>query len=104
MVSAEEYSTQVEVAFTRALVADGKEHLLDEVLLDQLAHGAVPDNGDRIPVLLAELDNGPQMTSKATAVFMAGARIAQHFGRPGTPNDQAWIESCFSHLKDISRS
>ncbi len=25
--------------------------------------------------------------------------IAQHFGRPGTPTDQAWIESLFSHLK-----
>ncbi len=37
-----------------------------------------------------------QMTSKATAAFMAGARIAQHFGRPGVPNDQAWIESFFA--------
>ncbi|WP_298753064.1 integrase core domain-containing protein [uncultured Serinicoccus sp.] len=59
----------------------------------------VPDNDDRVPVLLAVSDNGPQMTSKATAVFMAGARIAQHFGRPATPNDQAWIESFFGHLK-----
>ena len=25
--------------------------------------------------------------------------IAQHFGRPGTPTDQAHIESFFSHLK-----
>jgi len=39
------------------------------------------------------------MTSKATAVFMAGARLAQHFGRPSTPNDQDWIESFFDHLK-----
>ncbi|MEW1842212.1 hypothetical protein AB0392_30080 [Nonomuraea angiospora] len=31
---------------------------------------------------------------------MAGARIAQHFGRPGTPDDQAWIESLFGHIKD----
>ncbi|MGH3520297.1 MAG: transposase [Haloechinothrix sp.] len=99
VVSAEETSTQVEVAFTRALVADGKEHLLDEALLDELAHGVVPDNDERVPVLLAVSDNGPQMTSKATAVFMAGARIAQHFGRPGTPNDQAWVESFFGHLK-----
>ncbi|MFI7231450.1 integrase core domain-containing protein, partial [Nonomuraea angiospora] len=38
--------------------------------------------------------------SSATRVFMAGARIAQHFGRPGTPNDQAWIESLFGHVKD----
>jgi hypothetical protein len=89
----------VEVAFTRAPVADGKEHLLDEALLDELAHGVVPDNDERVPVLLAVSDNGPQMTSKATAVFMAGARIAQHFGRPGTPNDQAWVESLFGHLK-----
>ena len=25
--------------------------------------------------------------------------IAQHFGRPGTPTDQAWIESLFGHVK-----
>ena len=98
VVSAEETSTQVEVAFTRALVEDGKEHLLDAALLDELAHGVVPDDDERLPVLLAVSDNGPQMTSKATAVFMAGARIAQHFGRPGTPNDQAWVESFFGHL------
>lgn len=99
VVSAEESSTQVEVAFTRALLADGKAHLLDEVLLEELHAGVVPDNDDRLPVLLAVSDNGPQMTSKATAVFMAGARIAQHFGRPSTPNDQAWVESFFGHLK-----
>jgi putative transposase len=99
VVSPEETSTQVEVAFTRALVADGKEYLLDAALLDELACGVVPDNDERVPVLLAVSDNGPQMTSKATAVFMAGARIAQHFGRPGTPNDQAWVESFFGHLK-----
>jgi len=28
-----------------------------------------------------------------------GARLAQHFGRPSTPNDQDWIESFFDHLK-----
>jgi putative transposase len=100
VVSAEESSTQVEVAFTDALVADGKAHLLeDEQLLDELHAGIVPDNDDRVPVLLALSDNGPQMTSQATAVFMAGARIAQHFGRPSTPNDQAWVESFFGHLK-----
>jgi putative transposase len=99
VVSAQESSTQVEVAFTAALVADGKRHLLDEGLLAELAAGVVPDNDERVPVLLAVSDNGPQMTSNATAVFMAGARIAQHFGRPATPNDQAWIESFFGHLK-----
>jgi putative transposase len=99
VVSAEESSTQVEVAFTRALIADGKDHLLeDPTLLTELSCGIVPER-DELPVLLALSDNGPQMTSKATATFMAGARIAQHFGRPGTPNDQAWIESLFGHVK-----
>ncbi len=99
VVSAEESSTQVELAFTDALIADSKAHLLDAQLLEELHSGVVPDNDERIPVLLAISDNGPQMTSKATAVFMAGARIAQHFGRPSTPNDQAWVESFFGHLK-----
>jgi transposase InsO family protein len=99
VVSHEESSVQVEVAFTRALIADGKDHLLDEPLLAELATGVVPDR-DELPVLLAISDNGPQMTSKATAAFMASVRIGQHFGRPATPNDQAWIESLFGHLKD----
>ena len=91
VVSAEESSTQVEVAFTRALTADGKEHLLEEDLLEEdlpaeLASGEIPGDDDRLPVLVALSGNGPQMTSKATAAFMAGARIAQHFGRPSTHN------------------
>jgi putative transposase len=98
VVSAQESSTQVEVAFTRALIVDGKAHLLDAQLLDELAHGDVPDR-DELPVLLALSDNGPQMTSRSTRAFLAGTRIAQHLGRPGTPNDQAWIESFFGHLK-----
>jgi putative transposase len=99
VVSAEETSTQVEVAFTRALVVDGKDYLLeDAALLAELHGGTVPDH-DELPVLVAMSDNGPQMTSKHTAAFMAGARIAQRHGRPRTPNDQAWIESFFGHLK-----
>jgi transposase InsO family protein len=108
----EETSTQVEAAFIDALTVDGKTWLLgDEVFMAELATGHVPDpdydeltgtdqpgNG-QVPVLLAVSDNGPQMPSKATASFMAAARIGQHFGRPGTPNDQAWIESFFGHLK-----
>src|SRR5205814_3952813 len=69
-----------------------------DVCSSELAGGTVPE-GEELPVLLAVSDNGPQMTSQATATFMAGARIAQHFGRPGTPNDQAWIESLFGHVK-----
>ena len=74
VVSAEEPSTQVEVAFTRALIDDGKKHLLDDDLLAELASGEIPEGDDRLPVLVAISDNGPQMTSEATAAFMAGAR------------------------------
>jgi transposase InsO family protein len=96
----EETSTQVELAFIDALAADGKDWLLEDPDFRQsLACGEIPDNDDRVPVLCAVSDNGPQMTSSQTAQFMAIARIAQHFGRPGTPNDQAWIESFFGHLK-----
>lgn len=98
VVSAQESSTQVEVAFIAALTCDDKEYLLDAPLLAELSGGTVPDR-DELPVLLALSDNGPQMTSGTTKAFLAGARIATHFGRPGTPNDQAWIESFFGHLK-----
>ena len=30
---------------------------------------------------------------------MALARLATHYGRPGTPTDQAWIEPLFGLLK-----
>lgn len=86
--SPEETSLQVENAFIAALDADGKSFLLeDAAFAEQLASGHIPDSDDRIPVLLAVSDNGPQMTSTHTAKFMAIARIGQHFGRPGTPND-----------------
>jgi transposase InsO family protein len=98
VVSAEETSAQIQNAFCDALRADGKEDLLDDWLLAQLSAGTVPD-GDTTPVLLALSDNGPQMTSKSTEAFMAACAIAQRFGRPATPNDQAWIESLFSHIK-----
>jgi putative transposase len=39
------------------------------------------------------------MTSGSTREFMAMCVIAQHFGRPGTPTDQAWIETLNGHLK-----
>ncbi len=108
-LTAEETSTQVEAAFIDALTVDSKTWLLhDDEFVAELASGHVPDpvfdaldddGAGAVPVLLAVSDNGPQMTSSATAKFMAAARIGQHFGRPGTPNDQAWIESFFGHLK-----
>ena len=63
---------------------------------DQVHHLA----GDgQLPLLLAISDNGPQMRSVSTREFMAGVAIAQQFGRPHTPQDQAWIETLFGHVK-----
>jgi transposase InsO family protein len=96
IVSAEETSTQVQVVFTEALEREG---LLDRVTarLDGLVDPTVDD--PTRPILLAMSDNGPQMTSGSTREFMALCAIHQHFGRPGTPTDQAWIESLFGHVK-----
>jgi putative transposase len=96
VVSVEETSTQVRLAFTEALIAEG---LMDRVTArrDGMADPTVDDPGR--PILLAVSDNGPQMTSGSTREFMAMCAIAQHFGRPGTPTDQAWIESLFGHVK-----
>jgi putative transposase len=96
IASAEQTDQQVQLAFTIALE---QEDLLDAVDEHQrrLADPTVDDPAR--PVLLAVSDNGPQMTSGSTREFMAMCAIAQHFGRPGTPTDQAWIESLFSHVK-----
>ena len=96
IVSAEETSTQLQVVFTEALEAEG---LLARVAArqDGLVDPSVDDPSR--PVLLALSDNGPQMTSGSTREFMALCAIHQHFGRPGTPTDQAWIESLNGHLK-----
>lgn len=102
LVSAEETSTQVEVAFTAALEEAGLADLLDHRLLAALREGSTdPDalDNDAVPVLLAMSDNGPQMRSHTTREFMAACAISRRFGRPGTPSDQAWIESMFSHIK-----
>jgi len=96
IVSAEETSTQIEIVFTDALEAEG---LMDQVTAIQDGLARIDVDDDARPVLLAVSDNGPQMTSGSTREFMALAAIAQHFGRPGTPTDQAWIESFFGHLK-----
>ncbi|MDQ3523233.1 MAG: integrase core domain-containing protein [Gemmatimonadota bacterium] len=97
VVSAEETSTQVEVGFTQALEAEG---ILEEVEARH-ADGRVDLSVDEEtrPVLLAVSDNGAQMTSGSTREFLALCAVAQHFGRPGTPTDQAWVESFNGHLK-----
>jgi transposase InsO family protein len=96
IVSVEETSTQVEIVFTNALA---KEGLLDVVERRQDGRVDVATDDPARPILLALSDNGAQMTSGSTREFMALCAIAQHFGRPGTPTDQAWIESFNGHLK-----
>lgn len=124
LVSAEESSVQVEVCFLDALRAEQLIDLVDErdshLCIDHDGDGehvacyehlrqallagtperldAVLDAGLR-PLLLTISDNGPQMRSHSTHEFLAGAYIAQQFGRPHTPTDQAWIETLFGHVK-----
>jgi len=101
LVSAEETSTQVEAAFTDALLGEGLADRIDARLrAGELAPAEFdgPD-ADGVPVLLVMSDNGPQMRSTSTRQFMAACAIMQRFGRPGTPTDQAWIESLFGHVK-----
>ena len=53
----------------------------------------------RLPLLLAVSDNGAQMIAASTRRFMVMVAIAQHFGRPATPTNQAWIKSLNGTLK-----
>lgn len=97
IVSSEETHTQVELAFTAALEAEGLLQAVDARHQDGRVD--LNEDDDTRPILLAVSDNGPQMTSGSTREFLALCAIAQHFGRPGTPTDQAWIESLNGHIK-----
>lgn len=106
--SIEESSTQVELAFTHALEQEGLWGAADERATDTLVKALVDGDHDVIaeaiaegdrPLLLAISDNGPQMRSHSTREFLAGVAIARQFGRPGVPQDQAWIETLFGHVK-----
>jgi transposase InsO family protein len=90
LLSSEQTSTQAQLLFARALE--------DQQLLDQDGRPPAHDD-DKVPVLIAWSDNGSEMTALDTRKFMALMAITQHHGRPGTPTDQAHIESFFSHLK-----
>lgn len=96
LLTAEATSTQVKVLFLNALEAEG---LLDglEWRLDQPNDVDLTDG--EAPILLAVSDNGPEMRSDETRAFMALVTIGQHFGRPSTPTDQAWIETLWGHVK-----
>ena len=89
LLTSEQTHTQVQLLFARALEDQG---LLGE-------DGLPPERDDDGPILIAWSDNGAEMTAIDTRQFMALMAIAQHHGRPGTPTDQAHVESFFSHLK-----
>jgi putative transposase len=89
LLSSEQTHTQAQLLFARALE--------DQGLLG--SDGLPPERDDEGPILVAWSDNGSEMTALDTRQFMALMAIAQHHGRPGTPTDQAHVESFFSHLK-----
>ena len=89
LLSGEQTHTQVQLLFARALE--------DQGLLG--SDGLPIDRDGDGPILVAWSDNGAEMTAIDTRQFMALMTIAQHHGRPGTPTDQAHVESFFSHLK-----
>jgi putative transposase len=89
LLTTEQTPTQVQLLFASALQDQG---LLGP---DGLPRDREPDG----PILVAWSDNGSEMTAIDTRQFMALMAIAQHHGRPGTPTDQAHVESFFSHLK-----
>ena len=84
LLTTEQTHTQVQLLFARALEDQG---LLGP---DGLA---LRDDDDDSPILVAWSDNGAEMTAIDTRQFMALMAITQHHGRPGTPTDQAHIES-----------
>jgi putative transposase len=96
LLSSEQTSTQAQLLFARALEDQG---LLGPDGQPLVAVGEEADDDQRLPVLIAWSDNGSEMTAIDTRQFMALMAITQHHGRPGTPTDQAHIESFFSHLK-----
>jgi putative transposase len=91
----EETHTQVRNAFTAALQAQG---LLDAARERADICRVEPDVDDGL-TLLAISDKGSQMIARDTRKFMAMLATAQHFGRPFTPTDQAWIESLNGTIK-----
>ena len=95
-LTAEETATQVQVVFTQALDTEGLWPAVEARQADRARHG---DDSDEEPILLAMSDNGPQMRAGTTREFLALCSIAARFGRPGTPTDQAWIETLFGHIK-----
>lgn len=85
-------SETITAAYTDGLDAERLLPVIEQRMIE-------PNSNDRLPVLLAVSDNGPQMTSGTTREWMALHALAMHLGRPGVPTDQAHIESFFGHVK-----
>ncbi len=96
-LSANPDSVAARVLFARGLDNEG---LLTDELRARLDDPDIelPDD-DSVPLLLAISDNGTEMHANETRRFLALCSIAQHFGRPSTPTDQAWIETLWGHVK-----
>jgi putative transposase len=101
LLTTEQTSTQAQLLFAKALEDQGLLGPDGRPLgvADDTHPVAIADEDDGLPVLIAWSDNGSEMTAIDTRQFMALMAITQHHGRPGTPTDQAHIESFFSHLK-----
>lgn len=61
-----------------------------------------PNSDEQLPILLTVSNGRPQMVSGTTREWMALHSLAMHVGRPGTPTDQAYIETFFGHVKTES--
>jgi len=85
-------SEHVQAIYTIALEAEG-------LLAQAEARQVAPNADELLPILLTVSDGGPQMVSGTTREFMALHALAMHIGRPGTPTDQAHIESLWGHVK-----
>ncbi|MBW3577083.1 MAG: integrase core domain-containing protein [Actinobacteria bacterium] len=89
-------SDHVKVIYTLALEDEG---LLAEAER-RMVQVVEPNSDEQLPILLAVSDGGPQMVSGTTREWMALHSLAMHVGRPGTPTDQAHIESLWGHIKN----
>lgn len=98
-LSSESTGTSVRVLFAKALDSEG---LLTDELAERLADlddTNIAEDDPAVPLLVAISDNGTEMRCRETRKFMAVCSIVQHFGRPSTPTDQAWIETLWGHIK-----
>ena len=103
VVSAEEFSSQVQVAFTAAQTARRQGATLGRGPARRAGIRGRPADDDRLPVLVAVSDNGPRMPGKATAAFLSASESPSTSGGHPRLNDQAWVES-FSTTAAARRS